>query len=126
MKDRESLLPKDWFHKGELDIRRAEILLRENDTEGAAFHLQQAIEKYLKGYLISKGWKLKRIHDLEDLLDYAVDYNKDFEEFRDLCQEVTEYYFEERYPFLMASELSEDEIKLKIEKAREFILKLKE
>jgi HEPN domain-containing protein len=126
MKNRESLLPKDWFQKGDLDIKRAEILIRENDAEGAAFHLQQAIEKYLKGYLISKGWKLKRIHDLDDLLDYALDHDKDFEEFRDLCQEVTEYYFEERYPFLMSSELTENEVKLKIEKAREFILKLKE
>lgn len=55
MKNRESLLPNDWFHKGDLDIKRAEILLRENDTAGAAFHLHQAIEKYLKGYLIGKG-----------------------------------------------------------------------
>ncbi|MBI3753140.1 MAG: HEPN domain-containing protein, partial [Deltaproteobacteria bacterium] len=49
MKDRESLLPKDWFHKGDIDIRRAEILLENDDAGGAAFHLQQAIEKYLKG-----------------------------------------------------------------------------
>lgn len=55
-----------------------------------------------------------------------MDYNKNFEEFRDLCQEVTEYYFEERYPFLMASELTKGEVKLKIEKTGEFILKLKE
>lgn len=27
MKDRESLLPKDWFYKADLDIKRAEILL---------------------------------------------------------------------------------------------------
>ncbi len=126
MKDRESLLPKDWFHKGDIDIRRAEILLENDDAGGAAFHLQQAIEKYLKGYLIGKGWKLERIHDLEDLLDYAVDYNKGFEEFRVLCHETTEYYIEERYPFLMSSELTEDEVRLRIEKAKEFILRLKE
>lgn len=126
MKDRESLLPKDWFRKGDIDIKRAEILLENNDAGGAAFHLQQAIEKYLKGYLIGKGWKLERIHDLEDLLDYAVDYNKGFEEFRVLCQETTEYYIEERYPFLMSSELTEDEVRLRIEKAKEFILRLKE
>ncbi len=126
MKDRESLLPKDWFHKGDIDIRRAEILLENDDAGGAAFHLQQAIEKYLKGYLIGKGWKLERIHDLEDLLDYAVDYNKGFEDFRVLCQEATEYYIEERYPFLMSSELTEDEVRLRIDKAKEFVLRLKE
>lgn len=54
MKNRESLLPKDWFHKGYLDMRRAEILLENNDSSGATFHLHQALEKYLKGYLIGK------------------------------------------------------------------------
>lgn len=125
MKKRESLLPKDWFHKADLDIKRLEILLKSNDAEGAAFHLQQALEKYLKGYLISKGWKLQRIHDLEDLLDYAVDYNKKFENFRLLCQEVTEYYIEERYPFLISSKLSIDEVCLRLKKAKKFISKIK-
>jgi HEPN domain-containing protein len=126
MKNKESLLPKDWFHKGDLDMRRSGILLENDDPEGAAFHLQQALEKYLKGYLISNGWKLERIHDLEDLLDYAVDYNKEFEDYRSLCQEVTEYYIEERYPFLISSGLSKDEVRLRAEKAKEFILKIKQ
>jgi len=126
MRDKESPLPKDWFHKGNLDMKRAGILLENDDPEGAAFHLQQALEKYLKGYLIGQGWKLQRIHDLEDLLDYAADYSAEFEAYRNLCQEVTEYYIEERYPFLMSSALNKDEVGLKIEKAKEFIVKIKE
>jgi HEPN domain-containing protein len=63
LKKRESLLPQDWFRKGDLDIRRSKILIDNDDPEGAAFHLQQAIEKYLKGHLISRGWKLDRIHE---------------------------------------------------------------
>lgn len=56
MKDKESRLPQDWFRKGEADIRTAEILLNHGgDPEIAASHLQQALEKYLKGYLLSKG-----------------------------------------------------------------------
>ncbi len=125
MKNRESLLPRDWFNKGDLEIRRTQILLENNDPDGAAFHLQQAMEKYLKGYLIAKGWKLKRIHDLEDLLDYALDYDKEFENFRDLCQEVTEYYIEERYPLLISSGLNEGEVRLRVEKAKEFMAKIK-
>lgn len=84
------------------------------------------MEKYLKGYLIGKGWRLVRIHDLEDLLDYALDYNTEFEEFRPLCQEVTEYYVEERYPFLISSGITEDEVKPKIETAKQFIVKIKQ
>ena len=124
MKNRESFLPKDWFEKGNLDLRRTEILLENDDPEGAAFHLQQAVEKYLKGYLIGKGWKLKRIHDLEDLLDHVLDYDKDFEVYRSLCQEVTEYYTEERYPFFVSSKLHKDEIMLKMQQVKELIEKL--
>lgn len=126
MKNRESFLPQDWFLKGDLDIKRADILLENDDVEGAAFHLQQALEKYLKGYLIGHGWKLQRVHDLENLVDYALDYDKEFESYRSLCQEVTEYYIEERYPFLIRSELTKEEVKIRIDLAKEFILKIKE
>jgi len=77
-KGRESFLPQDWHAMAALDIRRSEILLVYDDPGGAAFHLQQALEKYLKGYLIGKGWKLERTHDLEELLDHAVDYETQF------------------------------------------------
>lgn len=39
---------KNWFEKVEKDWNRVEILLKANDTDGAAFHIQQALEKYLK------------------------------------------------------------------------------
>jgi HEPN domain-containing protein len=123
-KDRESFLAKDWYSKGNLDIRRTEILLENNDPEGAAFHLQQALEKYLKGFLIRKGWRLERIHDLEDLLDHAIDHDSTLEVFRSLCQEVTEYYIEERYPFLVSSELTVNEVRSKLSEAKKFIEKL--
>jgi HEPN domain-containing protein len=123
-KARESFQPEDWHKKGARDVRRSEILLENDDPEGAAFHLQQALEKYLKGYLIEKGWKLERTHDLEELLDHAVDHDAQLEIFRPLCQEVTEYYIEERYPFLVSSTLTVDEIRAKLSHAKEFIEKL--
>ena len=64
--------------------------------EDAAFHLQQTVEKYLKGYLLSRGWPLKRVHDLEYLLDEAIKFQPELEEFRSLCQELTGNYFIER------------------------------
>ena len=123
-KDSESLSQTDWQRKGSLDIRRADILIANDDPAGAAFHLQQALEKYLKGYLIGKGWQLKRIHDLEELLDYAVDFNESLESYRPLCQEVTEYYLEERYPFLISSDLTNEEVRLRIIQVKDFIQKL--
>lgn len=37
------------------------------------------IEKYLKGYLLSKGWKFKPIYGLKRLLDDTVQFDSDFE-----------------------------------------------
>ena len=62
MRDKESLIPVDWFRKADADLKTVDILLAQGgDTEISAMHVQQAIEKYLKGYLLAKGWKLKKI-----------------------------------------------------------------
>ncbi len=57
---KDSLYPRDWFRLAAKDFKRTEDLLNVDDPEGAGYHLQQAVEKYLKGFLLSKGWKLKR------------------------------------------------------------------
>jgi HEPN domain-containing protein len=97
---KESLYPPDWIKKAKKDLERVEKRLKDSDFEDAAFHLQQALEKYLKAYLLFKGWRLKRIHDLEELLDEAIKYNPKFESFRKTCQKVTSYYLIDRYPFV--------------------------
>lgn len=74
MVPKESIYFQDWFKIGEKDLNRAKKLLEWSDLEGAGFNIQQAVEKYLKGFLLSKGWKLRRIHNLETLLDDAVIY----------------------------------------------------
>jgi len=100
---KESVLPKDWFAKAAQDMKRVDALLAINDDEGAGFHLQQAVEKYLKGYLLGRGWPLKRTHDLDDLLDDALTFDSHFEIFRDACRFSGEFYVSERYPFPLAS-----------------------
>lgn len=110
MPDRESFIPKDWYKKAEEDLKGAEILLKAGSLGIAGFLLQQATEKYLKGYLLSKGWELKRIHDLVGLLNEVVTYDKSFDMYRSACERITEYYTEERYPFLDVSELTREEI----------------
>ncbi|MEW5936978.1 MAG: HEPN domain-containing protein [Candidatus Thermoplasmatota archaeon] len=102
-------MPKDWFERGQADIESAELLLvHGGDTAVIAMHIQQAVEKYLKGYLLSKGWKLKRTHDLAELLNDAIDYASKFEEFRSFCDEATAYYFESRYPMFAEGPTKED------------------
>jgi hypothetical protein len=41
------------------------------------------LEKFLKAFLLSRGWELERIHDLEALLNAALVYDSSFfESFR--------------------------------------------
>ncbi len=125
MAARESLYPSDWFSKAAKDLQRVEILLKAADVEGAGFHLQQGLEKYLKGFLLSKGWELERIHDLVKLLNQAVQYCSNLETFRSLCKQVTNYYLIDRYPFFDFSEPSCAEIRQALDKAKELVDKIK-
>ena len=121
-----NLLAKEWFEKGEHDISGARILYNSNHfTDTIAMLLQQSIEKYLKGYLISQGWKLERIHDLVKLLAEASKYDQDFLLFEDDCRRISEYYFEARYPLGMVAEYPREEIEQSLEVADAIIDKIK-
>ena len=111
MKDKKSIRAKEWFDKAQHDLETVQIIL---DTSGhpdvAAVLLQQAMEKYLKGFLIGHGWKLVKTHDVKLLLDEAVNYEDQLKEFYDLATLLKGYYLEERYP-LGSTEVSLDDIK---------------
>lgn len=120
----ESRYPDDWFRVGRKELRRAEHLLEINDLDGAAFNLQQAAEKFFKGYLLSKGWELRRIHDLEPLLNEALRYDSGLEEFRAGCLKLTDYYIEERYPFVGESGLKRNEVEESFTMVKRLIAKI--
>ena len=120
MRRDDSHRPKDWFARAMADLGAAAILLKHGgDRAVAAMHVQQAVEKALKGYLISKGWKLKRTHDLIQLLDQAVRFEAGFEKSRSFCEEATAYFFEARYPlFISSRNYRKSEVRSAIRKAQ--------
>ncbi|MBI3324540.1 MAG: HEPN domain-containing protein [Candidatus Omnitrophica bacterium] len=117
------MYPQDWLRIAAEDFRRVARRLVEGDTEDAAFRLQQALEKFLKGYLLSKGWTLKRTHDLELLLDDAIRYAPNLERHRRVCQDVTGYYFVERYPTFEEGPSSKD-VKVAYAQAKALVRRL--
>lgn len=123
--DRDSGYPLDWLRIGDKEILRARNLLKLDDLDGAAFNIQQAVEKYLKGFLLSRGWKLRRIHDLETLLNEAVAFESSLETFRSTCQKTTQYYIEERYPFTAGSSLTREEIEESLTAAEKLLQKIR-
>jgi HEPN domain-containing protein len=73
-------------------------MLAAADGAAAGLFLQQAIEKFLKGYLVERGWQLRRTHELDRLLDATITYEPVLARFRPLCERVSGYYLVEPYP----------------------------
>ena len=125
MPRKESFYPADWLRIAEKDLQRAERLVELHDAEAAGFYLQQAVEKFLKAFLLARGWKLERIHDLEALLNDTLAYDPSLDEFRSACQKITAFYFVERYPFVTGTDLTEDDVRSSREQVQPLIEKIR-
>ena len=124
MRREDSRYPADWLRVAEKDFNRAEHLLSVHDAEAAGFYLQQAVEKFLKAFLLSKGWKLERIHDLEALLNRALRHEPLLEPFRAVCQKITGFYVVERYPAVTDDELTDEDVRQALGQVKALIEKL--
>jgi HEPN domain-containing protein len=111
----------EWLRIARKDWRRAERNVKDRDPEAAGFFLQQSLEKYLKAFLIKHNWTLRKIHELDALLDEAAKFEGELETYRDLCERVSGYYMAERYPPLSDFELSTAEIRRDLKEPREFV-----
>jgi HEPN domain-containing protein len=61
----------EWFEKAEHDLKAAAYLLKmkgECPTDTVCFHAQQAVEKYLKAWMVVRGAEFPKTHDIEALL----------------------------------------------------------
>ena len=94
----DSEYPEDWIETAEEDYRSSLYLLDGGYIRNAGYNLQQAVEKFFKAYLIRQGWRLERTHNLVDLLNDALQYDSTLEEYRTVCELVSEYSVTGRYP----------------------------
>ena len=105
-------------------METAKLLYTHNHySDTICFHIQQAIEKYLKGYLYAVGIIPKRTHDLVELITACITLNASFDEFTDQCDKISGYYIESRYPIPYPSEPTKEEAQKAIQTA-EAIVKL--
>ena len=115
-------IAKEWFDKGQSDLDDAEFLFNNDRAkESVSFHIQQASEKYLKGYLIGHGWKLEKIHDLVKLIEEAKKLDKSFNQFTASMRKITNFYFESRYPVGYEVEYTKSELNLAIKQTKKLI-----
>ena len=113
-----------WRRVARRDWRRLHLLLNAGDGPGAGLFLQQSLEKYLKGYLLERGWPLRKTHELDRLLDAAVAFDGSLAPFRPLCERVSGYYLVERYPGADDGGPDAAQIGLDLDEARRLVVGL--
>lgn len=91
---------KRWIQKGDHDLGTAKITFLHipEYLDTVTFHCQQAVEKYLKAYLIFQSTPFRLSHDLIYLLDLITQKDSNFERFYDTVSELQGYAVEIRYP----------------------------
>ncbi len=115
-------LYQEWLDKGAHDIEVAQFLFENNHyTDIIALHIQQALEKYIKAFLIKNGWSLKRTHDLITLAAEAHKLGLDLTQYEDVLDEINEYYIESRYPLGEPRDYSREEVNRSLKVALEVI-----
>lgn len=118
---------QEWFLRGEHDFQSANLLIQQNGyADTIAVLIQQAVEKYTKGFLLGRGWKLRKIHDLELLVEEAAKYDKSFVPFLDLARRLSAFYIEDRYPPGPPHDYSREEISTIFAQASDLITKFKD
>ncbi|MFH1005343.1 MAG: HEPN domain-containing protein [Bacteroidota bacterium] len=89
-----------WIIKADHDLGTAKVthLHIPDYLDTTTFHCQQAVEKYLKGYLIFLDIEFKRYHDLIYLLELITPKDPEIQKYYDDLLELQSYAVEIRYP----------------------------
>jgi HEPN domain-containing protein len=81
--------PQDWLLLAKERLEKADPLFAQF---GASYSgvglLQEAIERYLTGFLAAGGWPLERVHDLNRLLEAAMTFDKQFQRFSEMAHSL--------------------------------------
>jgi len=118
---------EEWFERGRRDIETAQLIYGQGGyTDSVVYHLQQAIEKYLKGYLVLNGRKPPKTHELDALLARIASFDDGLGDYLELCEKASRYYIDGRYPPGPPAAYEREEIKSDLDEALKLINKVQE
>ena len=90
-----------WFKKADNDLKtgKDEFVTANPATDTICFHMQQAVEKYLKGYLVYNSLESEKTHNISRILDKCISNDPSFSVLIDAGIEIlTPYGTVIRYP----------------------------
>lgn len=96
----DSKLVNGWIEKADEDLKFATVILEEGLEfyPQICFALHQAVEKYLKAYIIANELDFQKVHDLGRLVKICGQKDKEFDQYFDKVVDLSTYYIETRYP----------------------------
>lgn len=109
------LLILEWLYKADQDFGFAAMTVRDPavpfyDQICTSFH--QAVEKYLKAYIVANELSFRKLHDLEKLLHTCMAHDESLSSLEEACRFLNPFYVELRYadtPFLTATKHQAEE-----------------
>jgi len=119
---------RDWIVKADHDLKIAKDEMKEREpvTDMVCFHCQQAVEKFLKAFLIYKNKEIAKTHDLSFLINECIKIDNDFNElFEKQIDLMSVYAVEMRYPgdmYVPSVEETNDAIS-KAEYVKDFVMR---
>lgn len=88
-----------WLARANDDIETCELLIiKSGPANTICLHSQQAAEKHLKAFLAHYGKHIRKVHDLESLINECCAINKSFDALIEDARYLTQFYEESRYP----------------------------
>ena len=101
---------KEWLIKADEDFEFASSVIEESKFYAQiCFHFHQAVEKYLKSFIIAYDLEFKKIHDLPVLLKSCLTKDPALEVISDDCKFLNRFYIDTRYPVHWPSKYTKEE-----------------
>jgi len=116
-----------WLMIAESDLITAKKISKDKILNAiACYHYQQAVEKLLKAFLVSKNKEFEKTHNISKLIDLTIEIDKGFSELIEKgIHKLSIYATELRYPDVFYTPTNK-ETKEAIEKAefvKDFVMK---
>lgn len=119
---KESKNYKDWYERASHDIEDADrLLIGGGYSDTICYLAHQAVEKYLKGFLLFNKTNYPFIHDLPRLLGLCKKFDEHIWDYLEECEKINGYYIEDRYPLNAPLQYSKEETKEVIKMAKGLI-----
>ena len=100
----------EWIRLADMDLATAHHMFdtyHPKPLEIVCFHSQQAAEKILKCYLVSKGIEYPKIHDMQVLIEMCIEFDDEFNNIYVEATTLTNYAVSLRYPTELGIEESD-------------------